>query len=141
MEESIVRVSMRDDNAYDCSYAVVTKIKGDIQKSVVIILKDLECGIFDGNNFTDNQDFRFLLLKQYPNDTYALKDFYKLIGKMCHKSIESKYFLNPKEEYNRIKFIDFQTETGDYDYNDKELSDRFNTFKEFVDSMRKRITL
>lgn len=49
MEKSIVRVSMRDDNNYDCSYAIITKEKNKIQKSIIVILKEL--------------DLRFLLLK------------------------------------------------------------------------------
>ena len=83
MEKSVVYVSMRDDNNYDCSYAIVTKAKNKIQKSVIIILKDLECGVFDYEKFKLTEDLRFLLLKQYDNSDYALKDFYKIVGKMC----------------------------------------------------------
>lgn len=49
MEKSIVHVSMKDDNNYDCSYAIITKEKNKIQKSIIVILKEL--------------DLRFLLLK------------------------------------------------------------------------------
>lgn len=139
MEKSIVYVSMKDDNNYDCSYAIITKEKNEIQKSVIVILKELECGIFDYEEFKSNKGLRFLLLKQYDNNDYALKDFYKIVGKMCHKNIESKYFLNHKEEYNRIKFVDFQTETMDFDYNDEKLFLRYNSFLKFIEEKRKII--
>lgn len=136
MEKSIVNVSMRDDNNYGCSYAIITKEKNKIQKSIIVILRDLECGVFDYEEFKNNENLRFLLLKQYDNNVYALKDFYKIVGKMCHKNIESKYFLNHKEEYNRIKFIDFQTETSDFDYNDEELFARYHSFQKFIEENR-----
>jgi len=141
MEKSIVYVSMKDDNHYDCSYAVVTKEKNKITKSVIVVLKDLECGVFDYEKFKSTEDLRFLLLKQYDNSDYALKDFYKIVGKMCHKDIESKYFLNQKEEYNRIKFVDFQTEIMDFDYNDEKLFLRYNSFLKFIEEKRKDITV
>lgn len=109
MEKSIVNVSMKEENHYDCSYAIITKEKNGFEKCVIVILKDLECGVFDYEDFKSDKNLKFLLLKQYDNAEYALKDFYKIVGKMCHKNIESKYFLNHKEEYNRIKFVDFQT--------------------------------
>lgn len=139
MEKSIVHVSMKGDNNYDCSYAIITKEKNKIQKSVIVILKELECGVFDYEKFKSTEDLRFLLLKQYDNSDYALKDFYKIVGKMCHKNIESKYFLNHKEEYNRIKFVDFQTETMDFDYNDEKLFLRYNSFLKFIEEKRKII--
>lgn len=115
------------------------KKKNNTQKSVIVILKDLECGVFDYTEFKNTKDLRFLLLKQYDNSDYALKDFYKIVGKMCHKNIESKYFLNHKEEYNRIKFIDFQNETMDFDYNDAILFSRYNSFLEFIEKIRTNI--
>lgn len=139
MEKSIVSVSMRDDNGYDCSYAIITKEKDKIQKSVIVILRNLECGVFDYDEFKNNENLRFLLLKQYDNSDSALKDFYKIVGKICHKNIESKYFLNHKEEYNRIKFIDSQTETMDFDYNDENLSFRYDSFQKFIEENRKII--
>lgn len=84
-------------------------------------------------------DFRFLLLKQYDDSGSALKDLYKIIGKMCHKSIESKYFLNRKEECNRIKSVDFKAETMVFDHEDEKLAERFESFKVFVNTMRKRL--
>lgn len=140
MEKSIVYVSMRDDNSYNCSYAIITKEKNKIQKSIIIILKDLECGVFDYDKFKSTEELRFLLLKQYDNNDYALKDFYKIVGKMCHKSIDSKYFLNHIEEYNRIKFVDFQTETMiDFNNNDEKLFLRYNSFLKFIEEIRRII--
>ncbi len=136
MEESLVKVSMRSQNDYDCSFAIVTKRQGDLQKSVIVILHDLECGVFDFENLQKTDDFRFLLLKQYDDADFALKDYYKIIGKMCHKNIANKYFLNHKDEYNRIKFIDFQTETMDFDYEDEQLCARFNVFRDFIKNFR-----
>lgn len=141
MEKSTVYVSMRDDNNYDCSYAIITKAKNKNSKSAIVVLKDLECGIFDYEEFKSARDLKFLLLKQYDNSNYALKDFYKIVGKMCHKNIESKYFLNHKKEYNRIKFIDFQTEIMDFDDNDEKLFTRYNSFLKFIEEKRKNITL
>ena len=106
MEKSIVYMQMGDDN-YHCSYAVVDKIL----KSVVIILKDLECVIYDYDDFIkDDFDYKFLLLKHYDNPRKAYKDFMKLIGKMCKKDIESKYFKNHISEENRIIFEDDEKE-------------------------------
>lgn len=139
MERAVVNISMRDENSYDCSYAIITKEKNNGSKSVIVILKDLECGVFDYDTFAITDDLKFLLLKQYNNNDYALKDFYKIVGKMCQKNIESKYFLNHKEEYNRIKFIDFQTETMDFDYNDEKLFLRYNSFLKFIEETRKII--
>lgn len=131
---------MRDDNSYNCSYAIITKEKNKIQKSIIIILKDLECGVFDYDKFKSTEELRFLLLKQYDNNDYALKDFYKIVGKMCHKSIDSKYFLNHIEEYNRIKFVDFQTETMiDFNNNDEKLFLRYNSFLKFIEEIRRII--
>ena len=45
MEKSVVYVSTRDDNNINCTYSIVQKDKLEI----IIILKDLECAIFDYN--------------------------------------------------------------------------------------------
>ncbi len=47
MEESIVKVSTRSENSYDRSYSIVTKKGWRKTKSVIMILRDLECGVFD----------------------------------------------------------------------------------------------
>ena len=108
MEKSIVYVSMHESNGLGCSYAVVDKG----EKSVIIIFKDLECVIYDYEDFIkDNFDYKYLLLKHYDDSDLAYKDFMKLIGKMCKKSIDSKYFKNHIIEDNRIDFYDDKNET------------------------------
>ena len=81
MEKSIVYISMRDDNNIDCSYSIVQKD----ELKVIIVLKDLECAIFDYNNLKNEKKFKYLFLKQYYDNESAYKDFFKLIGKMCKK--------------------------------------------------------
>lgn len=98
---------MNDKNELGCSYAIVDKG----EKSVIIIFKDLECAIYDYEFFqTKDFDYKYLLLKHYEDATSAYKDFMKLIGKMCKKSIDSKYFKNHIIEDNRIIFYDDKNE-------------------------------
>lgn len=85
---------MRAENNLDCSYAIIRKS----DHAVLILLRDSECAIFDHNA----PESRYLLLKHYPNGRSALKDFYKLIGKMCAKPENSKYFGTRKDEDNRM---------------------------------------
>lgn len=94
MTESNVRVSMRADNGLGCSFAVVDKGSA----AVLILLRDAECAVFD----LHAPDSRYLLLKHYPDGGVALRDFYKLIGKMCAKPADSKYFGTRKNEDNRM---------------------------------------
>ena len=94
MTESTVSISMRAENGLDCSYAIVRKS----DHAVLILLRDAECAIFGH----DAPESRYLLLKHYPSDRSALKDFYKLIGKMCAKPENSKYFGTRKDEDNRM---------------------------------------
>lgn len=94
MIESNVCVSMRTDNGLGCSFAVV----GKGSAAVLILLRDAECAVFD----LHAPDSRYLLLKHYPNDREALRDFYKLIGKLCAKPTDSKYFGTRKDEDNRM---------------------------------------
>ena len=51
MEKSIVYVSMRDDNNIGCSYSIIQKD----ELKVIIVLKDLECGIFDYNKLKNEK--------------------------------------------------------------------------------------
>jgi len=97
--ESAVRVSMRDENGLGASYAIVRKAGA----AVLILLRERECAVFDydalpGENFA----FRYLLCKHYPSPETAYTDFLKLIGKMCKKSPDSKYFGTREEEDNRM---------------------------------------
>lgn len=94
MTGNSVRVSMRDDNGLGCSYAIVSKGA----HAVLILLREAECAVFD----LREPDSRYLLLKHYPDDRAALADFYKLIGKMCAKPPDSKYFGTRKDEDNRM---------------------------------------
>ena len=99
MQKSTVYVSMKDENEIGCSYAIVEKEA----KSVIIIFKDTECAIYDYDALKKD-DYKYLLLKHYDNTQSAYKDFMKLIGKMCKKSEESKYFKNHIDEDNWMIF-------------------------------------
>ena len=104
MEKSIVYFDTLDNK---CCYAIVDKR----EKGVIIILNELECVIFDYDDFSnDNFNYKYLLIKYYDDFDYAYKDFLKLIGKMCKKNIESKYFKNHIKEDNSISFVDFKIE-------------------------------
>ena len=94
MTESTVHVSMRAENGMGCSYAIVDKGR----HAVLILLRDAECAVFD----LGDPKSRYLLLKHYPDDRAALADFYKLIGKMCAKPADSKYFGTRRDEDNRM---------------------------------------
>lgn len=94
MTDSTVTLSMRAENGLGCSYAIVRKAN----HAVLILLRDAECAVFD----LHQPDSRYLLLKHYPDDRAALADFYKLIGKMCAKPADSKYFGTRKNEDNRM---------------------------------------
>lgn len=106
MTESLVQISMKDENNLNCSYAIVTKDT----ISVILIWKDLECGIFDYDALKKSSCASYLLLKHYYKSSYAKKDFYKLIGKMCKKHKDSKYFANRIIEDNRIVLDEFNHE-------------------------------
>lgn len=99
MNISTVKISLRDENSFDFSYSIITKG----EKSIVIILKDADCGIFDYEAMK-NDDFvySYLLLKHYTTTSVAYKDFLKLNGKMCAKKENSKYFGSHKDEDNRM---------------------------------------
>ncbi|MBO4245334.1 MAG: hypothetical protein J5892_01185 [Bacilli bacterium] len=101
MQKSTVYVSMNDTNNLDCSYAIIEKES----KNAIIIFKGLECIILDYDLLiNDNYNNHYLLLKHYENTTKAYKDFMKLIGKMCKKSVDSKYFKKPIDEDNWMVF-------------------------------------
>lgn len=128
MIESTVKISMKDNNDLGCSYAIVCKDS----ISVIIILKASECAIFDYNELKENNSYNYLLLKHYINDSFAYKDFLKLIGKMCKKDKNSKYFLNHKDEDNRMLFYDFEHEKELNDEEKTAYEERFLQFKSFV---------
>lgn len=125
MEKSIVYVSMQENNNLECSFAIVEKAT----KSVIIVFKDLECVIYDYKDFQkENFDYKYLLLKHYQDEIMAYKDFMKLIGKMCKKSIDSKYFNNHINEDNNIMFINDKKE---YMIKDNQLL-KYNFLKKFI---------
>ena len=128
MEKSTVYVSMRDDNNLDLSYAIIQKD----ELKIIIILRNSECAIFDYDELKNKHAFNYLLLKHYPNDELAYKDFLKLIGKMCKKSKESKYFLNHKDEDNRIIYIDNLNEHMINDDENDIYKERFIDFETFI---------
>lgn len=97
---------MKEDNAIDASFAIIQKQEKGITSSVILIWKQCEVTILDYKELLKvNQDIHYLLLKFYEDEKSAYKDFMKLIGKMCKKKIDSKYFLFPKQEDNKIKFV------------------------------------
>ncbi len=135
MEKSIVYVSMRDDNDLDCSYSIVQKE----ELRIIIVLRNSELGVFDYEELKENQDFNYLLLKHYPDDETAYKDFMKIIGKMCKKPKKSKYFLNHKDEDNRMIYVDLKTEHMITEEEKEEYNDRFVKFKNFVEKSAKML--
>lgn len=140
MTTSVVRVSMEEDNGLFCSFAVVEKERS----GVVILLRDLVCAVFPCQAFCERgADCRYLLLKHYEHQETAYKDFLKLIGKMCKKREDSKYFLRPKEEDNRMVFWDFfhekpitDLQKGDYD---KQLAEFWQFIRENFEKIREQV--
>ena len=129
MVESTVRMSMAGDNALGCSYAIVEKSGID----VILILKQAECAIFDGADLKGNGPFpRYLLLKHYPSAALAYTDFLKLIGKMCKKHPDSKYFRHRIQEDNRMVVETFGAEHLLTDAERPLYQDRFSAFLQFV---------
>ncbi|MBQ8556576.1 MAG: hypothetical protein IJ438_11995 [Clostridia bacterium] len=130
MSHSTVFVSLRDENGLDCSYARVHK--GD--SSVLIVLRGTECGVFDNSL----AHWHYLLLKHYPCDAHALRDFYKLIGKMCAKSPQSKYFGPHKDEDNRMVVTTGGSEHMLQPEERSTYEARYQAFKVFVTAQRER---
>lgn len=127
MTESVVKVSMIEDNGLNCSYAIISKDK----LNIIIIFKDLECAIFDLDDLKETKEYRYLLLKHYVTGSYAYTDFLKLIGKMCKKDKSSKYFMNHKKEDNRMVVH----KDGERMISEEErvlFENRYNIFKESV---------
>lgn len=129
MTESIVKISMRDENTLSCSYAIITK--GTI--TIILILKDCECAIYDYNDLkATKQNCHYLLLKHYKKPSCAYTDFLKLIGKMCKKRSDSKYFSRRKEEDNRMIFEDFEHEHMIKEEEKDTYRERFSDFENFL---------
>ena len=128
MTESSVKISMRDETTLNCSYAIVTK--GTI--NIIIILRDCECAIYDYNDLKAKENYHYLLLKHYKSPSCAYKDFLKLIGKMCKKNSDSKYFSNRKQEDNRMIFDDFEHEHMIKEEEKDTYRERFSDFENFL---------
>lgn len=136
---SYVYTSLPDENYIDCSYAVVSK-KGNNSPqnyAVLIILKNLDIAILDYNEYIQNSiaDPHYLLIKQHFNGKEAYNDFLSLIGKMCKKDIESKYFRHHIPENNRMlpdKDTGAFIMVDKYTSNSADFNVRLNSFKAFI---------
>ena len=124
----MVRSTVRkeENRALGATYAVVEK--GGI--GVLLLLRDRECGIFDYST-EGLGEFRYLLLKHYDTPSRAYEDFLKLVGKMCKKNGDSKYFQNRLSEDNRM----VRTAEGEHGITREERAiyeERFTAFREFA---------
>lgn len=129
MVESTVKLSMADDNVLGCSYAIVEKCG----IGVILILKHTECAIFDWADLTGPGAFpRYLLYKHYPDAALAYTDFLKLIGKMCKKRPDSKYFRSRIQEDNRMAVDRLGVEHLLSEEERPQYHDRFSAFLQFV---------
>lgn len=134
MVQSTVYVSMRDENDLKCSYAIVRKSG----VSVLIILRDSECAIVDYDKIKKENEYRYLLMKHYADDSKAYIDFLKLIGKMCKKRRDSKYFLNHIKEDNRMVYGDSGEEHMICEEEKGLYEERYKIFERFVLDNRMR---
>lgn len=132
MTRSTVEISMKEENAYNCSYAIITKD----EISIILILKECECAIYDYRDLCSKEHCHYLLLKHYNKPSFAYQDFLKLIGKMCKKSKDSKYFTQRIEEDNRIIFEDFEHEHMIKDDEIKIYAERFSEFHIFIQNVK-----
>jgi len=132
---STVEISMKEENVFNCSYAIITKD----EISIILILRDCECAIYDYGDLRTKEHCHYLLLKHYKNPSFAYQDFLKLIGKMCKKSKDSKYFIQRIEEDNRIVFEDSEHEHMMTDDEKKIYAERFSDFNIFMQQIKGEI--
>ena len=129
MNISLVQTSMKDENELECNLA---RIKKD-NSVVVIVNRDCELAIYDYLSFINDSDGeKYLLLKHYENTTHAYKDFLKLIGKMCKKPLDSKYFMKHIDEDNRMVFEDYEHEHMITKQEKEQYKDRYDKFVSFI---------
>lgn len=128
MRKSTVNISLRDENGLACSYAIVDKG----EKSVIIILFGTECAIYDADDLQESACCRYLLLKHYHSETQAYRDFLKLIGKMCAKKSNSKYFGMHIDEDNRMVVYENEDERMYIKNQDDCFNERFDKFRDFL---------
>lgn len=134
MIESTVRISMRDENGLGCSYAFIDK--GGVR--ITVILRDAECAIFDAAALAAEPfHYHYLLLKHYPSASSAYTDFLKLIGKMCKKREDSKYFRCRRDEDNRMVFCDSESEHMITAAERETFRVRYEVFERFITEHRK----
>lgn len=129
MNHSSVFVSSRDDNSLGCSFAIVQKQA----YRVLIVVRERECAIFDADALHADYTTRYLLLKHYPSGTLAYRDFMKLIGKMCTKKTNSKYFGAHIREDNRMIVTDAESEHMITEDERPVYSDRLRDFKAYIE--------
>lgn len=129
MNHSSVFVSLRDDNSLGCSFAIVLKQ----EYRVLIVVRERECAIFDADALHADCTTRYLLLKHYPSDALAYRDFMKLIGKMCTKKSNSKYFGAHIREDNRMIVTDAESEHMITVDEQPVYSDRLGEFKAYIE--------
>lgn len=129
MTQSMVKISMRDENTLNCSFAIITKDT----LSIILILKDCECAIYNYNDLrTAKENCHYLLLKHYKSPSFAYTDFLKMIGKMCKKRKDNKYFSCRKEEDNRMIFDNFEHKHLIKDEEKDAYRERLSDFENFV---------
>ena len=124
---------MEENPAAGAVYAVVDKGSA----SVLLVLRGRECGVFDYTAMSLDK-FQYLLLKHYDTPSRAYEDFLKLVGKMCKKREDSKYFGNHVPEDNRM----VRTMEDEHSITCKERAlyeERFAAFREFV--AQERVTI
>lgn len=135
MTRSTVEISMKEENVFNCSYAIITKD----EISIILILRDCECAIYDYGDLRTKEHCHYLLLKHYKNPSFAYQDFLKLIGKMCKKSKDSKYFIQRIEEDNRIVFEDSEHEHMMTDDEKKSMRKDFQTLTFLCNKLRGKL--
>ena len=128
LRETTVYISLRDENELNCSYAIVRKG----EKRVILILQGMECAIYDAFDLQHRADSHYLLLKHYATEAQAYRDFLKLIGKMCAKKKESKYFGIHLDEDNRMVVPELGEERMYSAVHDASLLKRYYDFCRFI---------
>lgn len=130
MNHSNVFVSLMNDNDLGCSFAIVQKQ----EYRVLIVVRAMECAIYDADALQADGSAHYLLLKHYPCDAAAYRDFMKLIGKMCTKKTSSKYFAYHINEDNRMIVTNAESEHMVTDDERLAYSHRLLDFKAYIGS-------
>lgn len=119
----------------DCSYVIVQKGA----YSITIVLRCKECAIFDSFELMRSENCHYLLLKQYTSEQQAYRDFLRLIGKMCIKKDNSKYFAEHLEEDNRIYVAANDQETMSRPSDTTALDIRLTDFMAYIITHRTKL--